>query len=261
MRFIVTKDCMELGNVMSQLMLKHMHSPKNRVNIAVTTGNTCIAGYDCLIPQIRNKDYFKNVHYYIFDEFWFKNEDKTELIPDCKISLDRKLFAAAGIENERIHNLDYENYKTFDEDILRDGGFELVIMGIGKNGHFCGNQPGTFASWNTGTRMVRTDATEYLRSYSRHLLTDDFHSDDEERIPEYYITMGPKTIMSSRNIIFILSGREKAEVAKRAFIDPVTMDYPASIFQMHPNVTVILDEAAAAFIKDPAASCDRKEKL
>lgn len=250
MRFVVTKDCVELGNVMSQYMLKHMHSNRERVNIAVTTGSTCVPGYRILAPQIRNKDYFKNIHYYIFDEFWFKNEDKTEIIPDCKVSLDKKLFAPAQIEDARIHNLDYENYKTFDEDILRDGGFELVIMGIGKNGHFCGNQPGTFTSWDAGTRIVRTDATEYLRRYSKHLLRDDFQSDDEERIPEYYITMGPKTIMKSRNIIFILSGKEKAEIAKKAFIDPISKDFPVSIFQLHPHVTVILDEDAAEGIKE-----------
>lgn len=250
MRFIVTKDCAELGHVMSQHILKHMHSNMERVNIAVTTGSTCVPGYQILAPQIRDKDYFKNVHYYIFDEFWFKDRDKTGLIPDCKVSLDKKLFTEAKIEDTRIHNLNYENYKTFDEDILRDGGFELVIMGIGKNGHFCGNQPGTFSSWNTGTRLVRTDATEYLRQYSRHLLRDDFQSDDEERIPEYYITMGPETIMRSRNIVFILSGEEKAEIAKKAFADPISLEFPVSIFQLHPHVTVILDEAASVLIKE-----------
>mgnify|MGYP002573501264 FL=1 len=118
-----------------------------------------------------------------------------------------------------------------------------MIMGIGKNGHFCGNQPGTFDCWNAGTRLVRTDETPYLREYSRKLLHHDFHSEDTSRIPEYYITMGPKTIMSAKNIIFLLSGKEKAETAKKAFMDPVTMEFPVS-----PHVTVILDEAAAALL-------------
>lgn len=54
--------------------------------------------------------------------------------------------------------------------------------------------------------------------------------------------------MSAKNIIFLLSGKEKAETAKKAFMDPVTMEFPVSIFQLHPHVTVILDEAAAALL-------------
>lgn len=250
MRFIITKDHEELSQVMSQMMLKHMLMNENRVNIAITTGSTCIDGYKILAPQIRDKEYFANIHYYIFDEFWFKNEDHQGSTSVCQISLNEKFFLQANIDKANIHDLDYENYKTFDRDIVKQGGFELVIMGIGKNGHFCGNQPGTFTSWNEGTRLVRCDTTEYLKAYSRKLLHLDFHSEDESRIPEHYITMGPNTIMKAKNIIFILSGKEKAEVAKRAFIDPIDKEFPVSIFQLHQNVTAILDEDAAELIKD-----------
>lgn len=248
MKFIVTKDYGELSQVMAQLMLKHMHTEKERTNIAITTGSTCIQGYRLLGEQVQGKPWFDPVHYYIFDEFWFKDEHHEKDISVCKISLDEKYFQAAGVAQDHIHDLDMENYKTFDTDIQRQGGFDLVIMGIGKNGHFCGNQPGTFHSWNDGTRLVRTDETPYLKEYSHKLLHNDFQSEDTSRIPEYYITMGPKTIMSAKHIIFLLSGKEKAEIAKKAFVDPVTMDFPVSIFQLHPHVTVLLDEAAASLL-------------
>ena len=95
---------------------------------------------------------------------------------------------------------------------------------------------------------MRTDETPYLKEYSHKLLHNDFQSEDTSRIPEYYITMGPKTIMSAKHIIFLLSGKEKGEIAKKAFVDPVTMDFPVSIFQLHPHVTVLLDEAAASLL-------------
>lgn len=248
MKFIVTKDYGELSQVMAQLMLKHMHTEKERTNIAITTGSTCIQGYRLLAKQVHGRSWFDPVHYYIFDEFWFQDEHHEKEISVCQVSLDAKYFHAAGVAQDHIHDLDMENYKTFDSDIQKQGGLDLVIMGIGKNGHFCGNQPGTFDSWNTGTRLVRTDETPYLREYSRKLLHNDFHSEDTSRIPEYYITMGPKTIMSAKNIIFLLSGKEKAETAKKAFFDPVTMEFPVSIFQLHPHVTIVLDEAAAALL-------------
>ena len=68
MRFIITKDHEEVSNVMAQLMLKHMHSDKERVNISITTGKTPVRGYQILAEQTKGKAYFNNVHYYIFDE-------------------------------------------------------------------------------------------------------------------------------------------------------------------------------------------------
>lgn len=246
MKFIVTKDYEEVSEVMCQLMLKHMHTNKERTNIAITTGSTCVKGYEKLAQKVQGKAYFDPVHYYIFDEFWFWDEAHKKQESVCRISLDAKYFTAAKVKDDHIHDLDMENYQTFDADIQQAGGLDMVIMGIGKNGHFCGNQPGTFDSWNAGTRIVRCDATDYLKNYSHHLLVDDFHSEDVTRIPKHYITMGPKTIMAAKHIIFLLSGKAKAEVAKKAFQGPVTKDFPVSLFQLHPDVTVILDEEAAA---------------
>ena len=82
------------------------------------------------------------------------------------------------------------------------------------------------------------------------LLHEDLNSDDETRIPEHYITMGPKTIMDAKSIAFILSGKAKAETARKAFFEPITQDFPVSIFQLHQDVTVILDQEAASEIID-----------
>ena len=137
MRFIITKNHEEVSNVMAQLMLKHMHSDKERVNISITTGKTPVRGYQILAEQTKGKAYFNNVHYYIFDEFWYKDDPKGI----CRASLDYKYFDLADVEESHIHNLDESNADTFDEDIQQVGGLDLIIMGVGSNGHFCGNQP------------------------------------------------------------------------------------------------------------------------
>ena len=74
MKFIVTRDYEELSQVMAQLMLKHMHTEKERTNIAITTGSTCIQGYRLLAKQVHGRPWFDPVHYYIFDEFWIQDE-------------------------------------------------------------------------------------------------------------------------------------------------------------------------------------------
>ena len=101
---------------MAQLMLKHMHSDKERVNISITTGKTPVRGYQILAEQTKGKAYFNNVHYYIFDEFWYKDDPKGI----CRASLDYKYFDLADVEESHIHNLDESNADTFDEDIQQD---------------------------------------------------------------------------------------------------------------------------------------------
>ena len=124
MRFIITKDHEELSSVMAQLMLKHMHTEKERVNISITTGETPVRGYQMLALQTKGKPYFDHVHYYIFDEFWYKDDAKGI----CRASLDYKYFDLADVAEDHIHNLDESNADTFDEDVQRDGGLDMVIM-------------------------------------------------------------------------------------------------------------------------------------
>lgn len=246
MRFIITKDYEEFSQVMAQLMLKHMHTEKERVNIAITTGETPIRGYQILAEQAKGKAYFDPVHYYIFDEFWYKDDP----VGICRASLDRKYFHLADVKEDHIHTLDESNADTFDEDVKKDGGLDMVIMGVGANGHFCGNQPGTFDNWNTKTHRISSHATPLVEELFVHLLHEDLQSDDVSRIPDHYISMGPKTIMDAKSLIFIMRGKEKAEAVKRAFFGAIEEAFPVSLFQLHPDVTVLLDEAAASEIQD-----------
>ena len=154
MRFIVTKDYEELSHVMMHQMLRRMYGDDERINIAITTGRTPVDGYKLLAKEVCDKPWFDNVHYYVFDEFWIHDPEGGPDIPDCKVSLDRKYFDRAHIAPDHIHTLDYDNYQTFDDDIKELGGLDTVIMGAGRHGHFTGNQPGTFSSWDEETHLI-----------------------------------------------------------------------------------------------------------
>lgn len=245
MKFVLVKDLDELSEAFKQQMLKYMYSSRNRVNIAITTGTTPVKGYKMLSEFVKGKDCFDGVHYYIFDEFWYKDDP----VGICRRSLDVKYFKDAGVREECIHNLEEDTWREADAQIQRDGGLDMVVMGIGTNGHFCGNQPGTFENWNEGVHTIDRHRTRVVEELLIQLLHEELHSDDESRIPDHYITMGPRTVMNARSIVFILSGKDKAETARRAFFEPISKDFPVSIFQLHPDVTVIIDEDAAALIK------------
>ncbi len=65
-------------------------------------------------------------------------------------------------------------------------------------------------------------------------------------MPDAYVTMGPRTIMRSKQIVMIVNGKAKAEIVKRALWGEITAECPSSIFQLHPNFILILDAEAAS---------------
>ncbi|MDD3340323.1 MAG: glucosamine-6-phosphate deaminase [Lachnospiraceae bacterium] len=133
--------------------------------------------------------------------------------------------AAADIEEECTH---------YDEIIQKLGGVDLQLLGLGHNGHIGFNEPDE--AFAKGTHRV--DLKESTIQANSRL----FDSIDE--VPRHALTMGIKTIMQAKKILVVVSGADKAEIVKQAFQGPVTPQVPASILQMHNDVTLVGDEAA-----------------
>jgi glucosamine-6-phosphate deaminase len=73
--------------------------------------------------------------------------------------------------------------------------------------------------------------------------------ESEDQVPKQAFTMGIRTIMQARKILVAVSGKDKAEIVKKAFCGPVTPAVPASILQLHPDVTLVADEAALSYME------------
>lgn len=128
-----------------------------------------------------------------------------------------------------------EECRRYEEAIRAAGGIDLMILGIGHNGHIGFNEPGT--PWDSRTRRV--SLTETTRKANARF----FSSLDE--VPREALTMGIGTIMESRRIMLLASGKDKAAIIDRALNgDPTTL-VPATVLQQHPDVIVIVDRAAA----------------
>lgn len=127
----------------------------------------------------------------------------------------------------------------FDACIRSAGGVDLQILGIGSNGHLAFNEPP--CSFTSRTRVVElADSTR--KDNARFF-------DSLEDVPTHAITQGMGTISEARHLLLIAHGQRKAEAAARAIEGPITEDFPASMIQVHPHVTVILDEAAAGKLR------------
>jgi glucosamine-6-phosphate deaminase len=124
----------------------------------------------------------------------------------------------------------------YEEAIRQAGGLDVVLLGIGHNGHIGFNEPG--APWDAPTRQV--DLAE------RTITANARFFGSEEGVPRTALTMGIGTILSARQIVLLASGEGKAEIIRRTLEGAATVDVPATALQGHPNVTVLLDKAAAS---------------
>jgi len=122
----------------------------------------------------------------------------------------------------------------YEQLIDEEGGLDLVVVGIGANGHIGFNEPGT--SWGTLTHVSELSRETREREGTR------FQEDD--RAPERAITMGIKTIMHARKIFLLVSGHAKLDILSEALFNAPTPSIPASVLQLHPCLTVIADRAA-----------------
>lgn len=240
MKIIVEKNYDQMSRVTATILLGKMYQNK-RVNLSITAGSTPVKMYEYLINDVKDKAYLDNVHYYNFDEVPFKKKKGYGITMS---NLNKLFFAPAKIDPAKIHVLDEENYATQDTRIEQDGGLDLILLGIGSDGHYCGNLPGT-TSFEDLTTRVEANAVPGMKE----ILLDEVGGDEEE-CPDFYVTMGPKSVMRSKEIILFATGKSKAEIIKKAFFGPITNDVPSSLLQLHPNLTIVLDQEAASEISD-----------
>ncbi len=121
--------------------------------------------------------------------------------------------------------------------LLREiGPPDLVVLGIGTNGHIAFNEPG--APFDSRVRPV------HLTEESRRAHTDAFG--DLDRVPRAGLTIGIADILDARRVLLLASGSAKAPIVARALRGPATAEVPASALRSHPALTVIVDRAAAA---------------
>lgn len=237
MKLIITENYEEMSLVAAQYVLGQMHS-QYRVNIALTTGHTPEKMYEILIPYIKNKEYFENVHYYNFDEIPYKGENGYGV---TMTTLKNLFFTPANISDSHIHILNSENYKKWDEKIKNDGGIDFMIMGLGEDGHYCGNLPNT-TRFGDITTMITDDQT---RGIHEAMMVEVL---DESRCPNHYVTMGPKSVMQTKKIVMIASGKRKSEIVKSLVKGPVLETVPATLLTTHPDFTLIIDREAATLL-------------
>jgi glucosamine-6-phosphate deaminase len=157
--------------------------------------------------------------------------------------MHENLFAHVNVNPRNIHipdgtiRGDYDQYcKSYEDAIHKAGGIDLQLLGIGRNGHIGFNEP--TSSLGSRTRLKVLDQ-ETLDDNAK------FFAPGEES-PRCAITMGIGSILEARKILLLATGASKAAAVTKSIEGPVTSAVPASALQLHPDVTFIIDDPAAA---------------
>lgn len=157
---------------------------------------------------------------------------KTEIVDT--IGLPESNFLMLPVSSD-----DYgRDCKAFTDEIDARGGIDLLILGIGENGHLGFNQPGT--PFGSGCRV------SYMMPELESRLRRESGVGDDVVLAG--VTLGLKDIMKARKIILVAKGKSKADIIGKAVCGPVTEDVPASILQLHNDCEVLLDTDAAEFV-------------
>ena len=130
--------------------------------------------------------------------------------------------------------------RRYTELIQSLGGVDLQLLGIGHNGHIGFNEPGE--SFDKQVHCV--NLTESTIEANKRFFAS------AEDVPKQAYTMGIKTIMQAKKILIVASGEDKAEIVQKAFFGPITPQVPASVLQLHNDVTLVADEAALSKLSE-----------
>ena len=206
--------------------------------LGLATGGTPVGAYQQLVEWYNKGDLsFAEIKTVNLDEYMGLSPHHEQ---SYRYFMNTNLFDHIDVKKENTHVLDGlakdpEAECAAYNQLIRDlGGIDLQLLGMGHNGHIAFNEPGDDFGLETHV-VTLTDRT--IDANTRF-----FESRDE--VPRHALSMGIKNIMQARRILIVVSGEEKADTVCKAFTGPVTKDVPASVLQLHPDVTLVGDKAA-----------------
>ena len=236
MKVIVVKDYQAMSDLGAEIIANTIKANPS-CTLGLATGSSPIGTYQNLVKAYEDKEIsFKDVKTYNLDEYCGINRSHPQ---SYYYFMHDNLFNHVDVREENVHipavsndNLD-EDCKKYN-DMLHEASIDLQLLGIGGNGHIGFNEPGT--PFTQETFIV--ELTEKTRQDNKRF----FQSIDE--VPTHAITMGIQNIMKAKKILMLISGTSKADTVVKLLSGEITPDFPASILNNHPDVTVIIDQDA-----------------
>lgn len=241
MRMIQTKDYNSASKAAANLIAAQIIMKPNCV-LGLATGSTPIGTYAQLIKKQQEGELdFSCVSSVNLDEYKGLSPENDQ---SYRYFMNEHLFNHVNIKPENTFvpdGLEPDSEKAcadYNQIIKERGGIDLQLLGLGLNGHIGFNEPAEI--FEKETHCV--DLSESTIQANARF----FASIGE--VPKQAYTMGIKTIMQAKRVVLIATGQAKAQIVKDAFYGPVTPHVPASILQLHNNITIICDNEAMSYL-------------
>ncbi|MDY2880757.1 MAG: glucosamine-6-phosphate deaminase [Candidatus Borkfalkiaceae bacterium] len=240
MKVIVTKNYEEMSKEAAKILLAVVKEKPDAV-LGLATGSTPIGTYrEMIADHEKNGTSYRRIRTVNLDEYAGLDENSDQ---SYVYFMRKNLFDFLDID---VANTNIENGKAEDREkecerynaLLHEMQQDVQILGIGSNGHIAFNEPGTpFGSETHIVDLTESTIKDNSRLFARI-----------EDVPRQAFTMGLKNIMNAKKIVILANGKNKAKAVYGLVKGPVTEDLPASVLQLHPDCTVVIDEEAASLL-------------
>lgn len=239
MEVVITPDADAAAEVVAGVIARVLRDRPAPV-LGLATGSSPVGAYRRLIEAHRSGDLTAaHATAVLLDEYVGLPADHPEAY---RAFIRREFVDRIDLPTERLFGPDVASddlpdaCRRYDRLIADLGGVDVQLLGIGGDGHIGFNEPGSSLASRTRIKTL-TDTT---RSDNAR-----FFEDDEYDVPRHVVTQGLGTILEARHLVMIATGEGKAEPIARAVEGPLAAMCPASVLQLHPHATVVIDEAAA----------------
>jgi glucosamine-6-phosphate deaminase len=236
MEKLIFKSYEEISSAAADIIAIQLgEKPKSVLGLA--TGSTPIGLYQEMVKRSKEKLMdFSEVMTFNLDEYYpIKNSHPQSYHTFMHENLFKHVkFAATHVPNGEADDPKAECIR-YDAAIKEAGGIDIQVLGIGFNGHIGFNEPSK--AYSMATHM------EYLTKSTLEANSRFFKNGESQ--PATALTVGMESIFNAKKILLIISGAGKANIAKKLFDGKIHTDIPASLLLLHPDVTVLMDSAAA----------------
>ena len=237
MKIFRTKDYADMSRKAANVISAQIIMKPDCV-LGLATGSTPIGLYKYLIEWYEKGDLdFSQVRTVNLDEYKGLSRENDQ---SYYYFMHQNLFDHVNIPSGNTHlpnGMEPDSEKEcarYTQLIDSMGGIDLQLLGLGHNGHIGFNEPAEAFAKDVNCVDLTTSTIEANKRF--------FASADD--VPKQAYTMGIKTIMKAKKILIVASGEDKAQILRDAFLGPITPHVPASVLQLHNDVTIVADEAA-----------------
>lgn len=236
----VLEDAGQIAQAVSQIIIEGVSKKSNSV-LGFATGASPVPTYELLVRAYKRGELsLKDVTTFNLDEYCGIPADAPQ---SYRSFMFENLFGLTDVDPEKVNFLngnapDYEaECLDYEGKIVRAGGIDIQLLGVGTNGHIGFNEPSDFFT-DIPFAVTLTESTK--RSNSKYF--------PDGRVPDYALTMGVGDIMRARKIILIATGESKKNAVKTMAEGIITPQCPASALRLHPDALVFADRDAASLL-------------